>query len=203
MIAEGRATWFGRRAAARLGLPKDDDALFLPGGREVKGEREWHLRMTYALGERFVAAVVARGGVALADRALAEPPQLTWSLCDPARWPDAKADERPARVLAAAFPGFAAQPLSDLQLRVRYTVLDGADAAETLLAPYRGGAQALADGTNAAVLAFADETAARAFEDRIALFDAPVARSGTLVLRAEGPAAAAVLRRLTDAAKAP
>lgn len=197
MLVEGRATHFGRTAASHLGVPPGDDALFLPGGREVKGEREWMLRMTYALGERFVA----ERGVEAADRAVASPPDLTWHLCEPSRWPDARPDPRPFEVFEAAGLAAGARPISDLQLRVRYTALDGAGEAEALLAGYRGGAQVFDGTTNAAVLAFADEPSAAEFEKRLLAAASPVQRVGTIVLRAEGADATGVLGKLGAAAR--
>lgn len=199
MVVEGRATHFGRAVAAQLGVPGDRPELHLPGGRDVSGEREWTLRLTYGLGERFVAALVARGGTALADRALSEPPALTWTVCDASRWPGGRPDDAPSRVLAAAGFGAEGRPLSELQLRARYAALDGVERADALLAGFRGGAQALVESTNAAVLAFADDAGAKAFEQRQRDAGAPVGRLGRYVVRAEGENAAAVLTNLSAA----
>lgn len=197
MVAEGRAVHFGRIAANAAGAPKDLVDL-LPGGDPPKSEREWHVNLTYRLGARFVGALVERGGVALADRATASPPASTWALCVPSRWPDGVRDERGARALAAIGFGDAAKPLSELQLLERYASLRGLEAAEKLFADHVGGAQALVDGTNAAVLAFADEDAAKRFEE-VSRAECPTVRSGTLVARALGTAQESVLAKLSEA----
>jgi hypothetical protein len=197
MVSEGRAVHFGRIAATAARAPADLVDL-LPGGDPPKSEREWHVNLTYRLGARFVGALVERGGVALADRAIASPPASTWSICVASRWPDGARDERGARVLAAIGFGGAAKPLSELQLLERYASLKGLDASEKLFADHMGGAQALVDGTNAAVLAFADEEAAKRFEE-VSRAECPTVRGGTLVARALGTAQDSVLAKLADA----
>jgi hypothetical protein len=201
MIAEGRAVHFGRIAAAEAGAPPDLVDL-LPGGPTPKTEREWHVHLTYRLGARFVGDLAARGGLGLAEKALREPPGTTWSICVPSRRPEGPPDERPAAVLARAEPAATARTLSDLQLRERYAALLGLEAAEKLLEPVRGGAQALVDGTNSAVLAFADESAAKRFEE-LSRDEAPTVRRGTLVARALGVGQEAALARLTAALDQP
>jgi hypothetical protein len=200
MVAEGRAVHYGRIAASAAGAPKDLVEL-LPGGPEPRGEREWHAHLTYRLGARFVAALVERGGNALADRAMTSPPASTWPVCTPSRWPDGRADERALAVLGRAGMKDAAKPLSELQLLERYASLHGLDTAERLFASHLGGAQALVDGTNAAVLAFADEDAAKRFAE-VSEKECPTARRGTLVLRALGTEQNAVLAKLAATADA-
>jgi hypothetical protein len=194
LVIEGRALHFGRAAAERLSVPEKIRGI-LPGGTSPEGERELFLNLSYRAGAEFIAALVRRGGRELADRALREPPLLTHHLFHPERWPAEAADARPGEMLRAAFPESAPQPLSELELRVRYGDLDGLPAAEALFADYRGGAQALVEGTNVAVLAFADEAAAERFLRR-SLRDVPAERRGTLVLRAAGPSAAALVNHL-------
>jgi hypothetical protein len=201
MVAEGRAVHFGRIAALAAGAPRDLAEL-LPAGPEPKGEREWHANLTYRLGERFVAALVERGGVTLADKAMTSPPPTTWSVCVPARWPDARGDDRAMRVLARAGLKEQAKPLSDLQLRERYAAMHGFDAAESLFAPHLGGAQGLADGTNAAALVFADEESAKRFEE-VSRKECPTARKGAVVVRALGGAAETALASLLAAVDEP
>jgi hypothetical protein len=201
MTAEGRAVHFGRIAAAEAGAPRDLVEL-LPGGETPKGAEAWHANLTYRLGARFIAALVERGGTALADKALASPPALTWSVCAPSRWPDGAADPRPAKVLARAGLADATKPLSELQLLERYADLSGLDAAERLFAAHAGGSVALDGGTNCAVLAFADEDAAKRFEE-VSRAECPTARRGTLVARALGGAQDAVLERLAAALAEP
>ena len=199
MVAEGRAVHFGRIAALAAGAPKDLAEL-LPGGAEPQGERDWHAQLTYRLGARFVAALVERGGYALADKAIATPPPSTWPVCKPSRWPDGRPDERAHRVLTRAGLADAVKPLSELQLVVRYASMHGLETAEKLLAGHLGGAQALVEGTNSAVLAFADEDAAKRFEE-VSLKECPTARRGTLVLRALGTTQQAALETLAVAAE--
>ncbi len=196
MIAEGRAVHWGRQAATAAGAPADLVAL-LPGGDSPRGEREWTLHLTYRLGMEFAAAVAARGPEA-ADRALREPPALTWWVCRPDRWPDQKPDDRPRAALVHAGLGDAAQPLSELQLRARYAALHGLDTAAQLFDDFRGGSQALVDGTNAAVLAFATEDAAKRYEE-LSRAEAPTVRRGDVVARAAGAAQDAVLAKLAAA----
>ena len=197
MTAEGRAVHYGRIAATAAGAPKDLVDL-LPGGETPRGPEAWHANLTYRLGARFIDALVARGGNALADKAIVKPAALTWSICSPSRWPDGRTDPRPAKVLARAGLGDAAKPLSELQLLERYADMSGLDAAEKLFAAHAGGAVALDGGTNCAVLAFADEDAAKRFED-VSRAECPTARRGTLVARALGGAQDAVIERLTAA----
>ena len=170
MVVEGRAVHFGREAAASLGVPAAVRDL-LPGGSDPEGYREHLLRLTYEEGARFVADLVRDG----------EP------------------DPRPARLLGRAFPDADVETLSELQLRARYSDLDGASAARTLLAGFRGGAKALVGGSNASVLAFADEASAKRYLER-SKKDVPAERRGTLVLRAAGGTAKSVLARMVQAA---
>lgn len=186
MTAEGRAVHFGRIAARQLGAPKDLVEL-LPGGEKPKGPQEWHANLTYRLGARFIASLVERGGVALADKAIASPPALTWSICSPSRWPDARPDPRPAQVLARAGLEKETKTLSELQLLERYADMKGLDAAEKLFASHMGGAQAPYAANNCAVLAFADEESAKRFEE-VSRAECPTSRKGTLVARAAGDA---------------
>ncbi len=197
MVAEGRAVHFGRIAATAAGAPADLVEI-LPGGESPKTEREWHVNLTYRLGARFVGALVEREGVELADRAIASPPASTWSISVPSRWPGGVRDERGARVLAAIGFGDAAKPLSELQLLERYASMRGLDAAEKLFEEHVGGAQALVEGTNAAVLAFAGEEAAKRFE-AVSRAECPTARRGNVVARALGTAQESVLAKLADA----
>lgn len=194
MVIEGRAVRFGRAVAAEAGVPEKIREI-VPGGEEPEGEHEVFLNLTYRLGARFVDALVERGGVELADRALAAPPGLTHFVCQPDRWPDGEVDPRPGEVLAAAWPDAECAPLSELELRARYTVLDGEEAAERLFAGYRGGARALVLDTNAAVLAFATEEDAERFLVR-SRRDVPAVRAGTLVVRAAGARPQEVVDRL-------
>jgi hypothetical protein len=201
MIAEGRAVHFGRIAGAQTGAPTDLVEL-LPGGPSPSGEREWHANLTYRLGARFIGELVARGGTDLADLAITAPPATTWSVCLPSRWPDGRLDERPAQILARAGLGQAAKPLSELQLRARYCAMRGFEATESLFEKDAGGAQALVEGTNAAVLAFFEEDAARRFEE-VSRAEAPTRRSGTVVVRAIGTSQDATVERLLAAVEAP
>jgi hypothetical protein len=199
MVAEGRAVHFGRIAALAAGAPKDLAEL-LPGGAQPRGERDWQAHLTYRLGARFVAALVERGGNALADKAIESPPVSTWPVCQPARWPDGRPDERARGVLARAGLADAIKPLSELQLVVRYASMHGLETAEKLLDRHLGGAQALVEGTNSAVLAFADEDAAKRFAE-VSVTECPTARRGTLVLRALGTTQEAALETLAAAAE--
>ena len=201
MVAEGRAVHFGRIAASESGAPQDLVDL-LPGGPSPKGEREWHVNLTYRLGARFIDELAKRGGASLADKAMASPPTATWSVCVASRWPDAKTDERPAQVMTRAGLGDDARPLSDLQLRERYCAMKGLDATETLFAKLVGGSQALVEGTNAAVLAFADEESAKRFEE-LSKDEAPTRRVGTLVVRAIGTTQDETVEKLAAAATPP
>ena len=201
MIAEGRAVYFGRIAAAAAGAPKDLVDL-LPGGETPRGEREWLMNLTYRLGARFTAQLVARGGLTLADKALVAPPTGTWSVCAAARWPDGNPDPRPAKILARAGVGAATKPLSDLQLLARYAAMKGLETAENLFDRHIGGAQSLVDGTNSAVLAFADEAAATRFEEA-SRAETPTARRGSIVVRAIGAAQDEFLARLEAAIPEP
>jgi len=197
MVAEGRAVHFGRIAAAATGAPPDLVDL-LPGGPSPRTEREWHANLTYRLGARFVGELVARGGAALPDRAMAAPPASTWFVCVASRWPDGRVDERPAQTMSRAGLADDAKPLSELQLRERYCAMKGFDATEALFGRFAGGAQALVGGTNAAVLAFTDEDAAARFE-AVSGEEAPTRRSGTIVVRAIGESQDAMVRALADA----
>jgi hypothetical protein len=187
--------------AAAAGAPQDLIDV-QPGGASPQNEREWHLHLTYRLGARFVAALVERGGVALADKAIAAPPATTWPICTPSRWPDGAPDARPAAVLKRAGLEAATKPLSHLQLLERYAALQGLDAAEKLFDRFLGGAQALADDANSAVLAFADEESAARYE-AISKSEAPTARVGVLVARAMGASQDACLARLVTALPEP
>jgi hypothetical protein len=196
MVVEGRALFFGRIAAERLGVPEKIRGI-LPGGTSPEGGREVFLHLTYRAGADFIAALVRRGGRELADRALRDPPRLTHHVFHPESWPEGGVDPRPEALLRAAFPEASPQPLSELELRVRYGDLDGLAAGEELFAGYRGGAQALVEDTNAAVLAFVDEASAERFLLR-SRREVPAERRGTLVLRAAGPSAAPLVTRLTS-----
>jgi len=197
MVAEGRAVHFGRIAAAETGAPQDLVDL-LPAGPAPKGEREWHANLTYRLGARFVGELVKRGGIKLADEAIASPPTSTWSVCVASRWPDGKPDARPSQILARAGLGDAAKALSELQLRERYAAMKGFDVCEKLFEKHVGGAQAFADGTNSAVLAFADEESAKRFEE-LSREEAPTRRKGAIVVRALGASQDAVVEKLAAA----
>jgi len=197
MVAEGRAVHFGRVAAAATGAPQDLVDL-LPGGPSPRTEREWHANLTYRLGARFVEALVSRGGAALADRAMASPPAATWFVCVASRWPEGRLDERPAATMSRAGLADDAKPLSELQLRERYCAMKGFDATEALFERFTGGSQSLVAGTNAAVLAFADEDAAARFET-VSGEEAPTQRAGTIVVRAIGESQDAMVRALADA----
>jgi hypothetical protein len=201
MVVEGRAVRFGRIAAAATDAPKDLVEL-LPGGPSPKTEREWHANLTYGLGARFVDELVKRGGVALADKAIASPPTSTWFVCLASRWPDGKIDERPAQIMSRAGLGDAAKPLSELQLRERYCTLKGFDATEKLFEKELGGAQALVEGTNSVVLAFADEDSAKRFEE-IAREEEPTRRSGAIVVCAIGTTQESTVEALAAAVVAP
>jgi hypothetical protein len=201
MVAEGRAVHFGRVAAAATGAPQDLVDL-LPGGPSPRTEREWHANLTYRLGARFVGEVVARGGAALADRAMASPPASTWFVCVASRWPDGRVDDRPAATMSRAGLADDAKPLSELQLRERYCAMKGFDATEALFERFTGGSQSLVGGTNAAILAFADEDSAARFE-AVSGEEAPTRRAGTIVVRAIGESQDAMVRALADAVAPP
>lgn len=194
MVAEGRAVHFGGLAAEALGVAPDL-ARMLPGGASPEGERAFTLNLTYAGGAAFVRNLLERGGLDLADRALADPPWVTHHVLHPDRWPDGELDTRPGRALAAAGYGAEIQALSELQLRARYAAADGPDASRELFASFRGGSQVLAGDTNLAVLAFADTASARRYAER-AGGEAPTQLCGTLVLRAHGPSADQLLEAL-------
>jgi len=196
MVVEGRAVHLGGRVAAARDLPAAVRDL-VPEGEGVRGE---FLRLTYEGGARFVAALVARGGIDLADRALRSPPEATHLVLQPDRWPDGQADPRPDRILGKASPAAERKPLSELGLRARYGATDGRDAAARLFSDYRGGAQAVVGGTNAVVLAFASEEGAERYRKR-AERDAPGRRFGTVVVRAAGAAPEETLVRLAHAAE--
>lgn len=194
MVIEGRAVHFGRKAAADLGVSGEVAGL-LPDPKDYRGA---FLHLTYRLGEAFIAALIERGGIGLADRALAEPPLSTRLVCRPALWPGGRPDRRPVDFLRRVFPDGEVREMSELELRARYLSLDGLDASTALIEPYRGGASVLVSGTNAAVLAFETEEAAALFEKR-SRTEVPAHRSGTLVLRAAGAEAEAIVARMKDA----
>ena len=127
-----------------------------------------------------------------------EPPRLTGDLFHPERWPDGTVDTRPEAVLMKAYLDADPQPLSELELRARYADLDGAEDAATLLGGLTGGSQWIWKGTNLAVLAFDVEDAAERYLLR-SRQEVPAAQSGTLVVRAAGPAAEEAVRRLSAA----
>ncbi len=187
MIIEGRAVHFGAAVAEKLGVRKEIRNL-LPGGKKPKDRRAWTFHLTYQQGAAFTAALIDRGGLDLAARAMREPPKLTSFLFHPERWPDKDVDQRPAKLLRKVFPDAQPQPLSELELRARYADLDGLAAANELIAGVVGGSQWLWKNTNLAVLAFDTEEAARRYLQR-SQKEVPAARSGTLLIRAAGPAA--------------
>lgn len=187
MVIEGRAVHFGTAVAKELGV-RPEIREMLPGGKKPADRRAWTFRLTYEQGAKFTAALMERGGLALLAKAMREPPVLTSFLFHPERWPDESADSRPARVFLKAFPDAAPEPLSELELRARYVDLDGPAAAEELLSGFTGGSQWLYRGTNLAVLAFSSEEAAERYLVRSEK-EVPAARSGTLLVRAAGPAA--------------
>ena len=197
MVAEGRAVVFGRRAASAAGASEKARAL-MPGGAAPETYHTWLLRLTYEGGAAFVEAVDDRGDPALGERVLSAPPRDTHSVFHPAAWPDGTADPRPAQRLAAAGLGEGSTALSELQLRARYAALHGIQTAGALFDEFRGGVQVLSDGTNVAVLAFADERAAKRYVER-AGDEAPTEQAGSVVLRAFGPAAEVLIARLRDA----
>jgi hypothetical protein len=196
MIVEGRAVHFGGLAAAAADVPKAFRDL-LPGGPAPRKERTLLLHLTYRLGERFVAALVERGGTGAAERPLREPPGLTHFVCQPSRWPKDAMDPRPAKVFAAADLN-APQPLSELALRARYGCRLEAGATERIFGAYRGGLQQLVDDTNVSVLAFGSESAATEYA-RASALEAKTVRDGTLVLRAIGGSAKDQIDRLRTA----
>jgi len=196
MVIEGRAVHYGRRAARAFDVP--ERALT---GIDGDSSRRAFLRLTYENGADFIRVLEGRGGRKLAERALTESPGETHFVFHPGRWPDGKMDARPAKILARAFPDGAAEPLSELELRARYSALDGDRAAAALFAGFRGGAKALVVDTNAVVLAFADEGAAKRF-DRRSRRDAPTGRHGTIVIKANGMSAGPVLEKLRGAVAA-
>ena len=197
MLAEGRAEFFGGRVSAGLDLP-DHVLSVRPGGTDPENAKGIYFRLLYERGRAFVAALVERGGVPLADRAVQEPPRLTHFICHPERWPGGEADPRPEKILAKAFPDAKCEPLSELQLLARYIGLLGEEPAGRLFAGFRGGVQALVLETNAAVLAFADEESAKRYEAH-SKTEVPATRAGTLVVRAAGPAAEEVAAALSAA----
>jgi hypothetical protein len=199
LVTEGRAVFFGRKVAATLGVPEKTRNR-LPGGEKPEGVREWTLHLTYATGLDFVERLVERGGIALADRAMRVPPVLTHFVCQPDRWPDGKIDPRPLALLTKAGLADKAKPLSEIQLRTRYASLMDGPAARVLIDPYRGGLQIVVDGSNLAILAFADEEGATRYAARPGK-DVVVRREGTLVIRAAGPTAAKVISLVTSATR--
>jgi hypothetical protein len=197
MVTEGRAVLFGRNASREVGVPNEIRNR-LPGGESPRDLREIGLHLTYAHGLRFVEHQVARGGLALADRALREPPRSTHLVCQPDRWPATKLDSRPAAVMRRLGIAEKSQALSELRLRARYASMDGLAAGEALFADYRGGRQAVVGKANFAVLAFESEAAAKAYAERSER-EAVVHRAGTLVLRAAGEGSKEVIARVTAA----
>jgi len=190
MVAEGRAVCFGRIAAARMGIPADVRNI-LPGGDAPRGVRGYTLNLTYGLGARFIGALLERGGVELADSALRDPPALTHQVCQPDRWPDRTGETAGQAILAKAGFTEGVHALSELQLRAKYAALLGRERADELFDGFRGGAQVLTADTNLAVLTFAANEDATRYAD-VAGADAPTRAHGSTVIRAFGPAAAAL-----------
>lgn len=201
MVAEGRAVHFGNLAARAAG-ERGRALTLLPGGDAPSGLHTWMLRLTYAGGHDCVRVVEGRGGHDLGLRLLREPPATTHHVFHPERWLDGDEDTRPARLLERADLGAAVTVLSELALRARYASLGSEEASRELFAGFRGGAQALVDATNVAVLAFATAADATRYVET-AGEEAPTERIGTLVLRAAGDAADALLARVRAAARAP
>jgi hypothetical protein len=197
MVIEGRAVHFGAVVAKELGVRPEIRGI-LPGGKNPRGRRAWTFRLTYAQGARFTAALLARGGRELADRAMREPPKLTSYLFHPEHWPEQVPDLRPEGVLMKAFLNADPEPLSELELMARYADLDGPEAAAKLIAGLTGGAQWLWKGTNLTALAFDSEEAAERYLAR-SLREVPAARKGTLLIRAAGPAAEEAMVHLRKA----
>jgi hypothetical protein len=200
MVVEGRALHFGRKVANEVGVPAEIRDL-LPGGTEPNDFRVWGIRLTSQYGLRFVDRLVQRGGVALADRAVKEPPGTTHQVCQPARWPDGEGSPAPMRTLEKLGLSEKAHVLSELQLRTRYAAADGLPAAEALFAGFRGGAQAIVEETNVAVLSFSGVEGAKRYAERSRREAAVRLVKNTLVLRVAGPKAKRddVLARLAAA----
>jgi hypothetical protein len=194
MVIEGRAVHYGTAVARALEVSEDVLRL-VSGERPAKDRRGFAFQLTYRSGAAFTAALLSRGGAELAERALSKPPTLTWAVFHPEFWPAGKVDPGPALVLKKAFPGAKIEPLSELELRARYAEMDGVEKMAELFRGFRGGGQALVEGTNAAVLAFATSEDAERFLAR-SLKEVPAAREGKLVARAAGPAAAELVPRL-------
>ena len=193
MSAEGRAVHLARLAAARAGVPGRARTL-LPGGDRPRDAHAWTLRLTYELGAAYVADERAPDGRRLFDA----PPGETLAIVRPDL---AEIDGRPREILSGALADARVGPLSALQLRARYAALLGPERSGRLFARYAGGAQALVHDTNVVVLAFETEDAAEAYR-ALAADDAPTRRSGTLVVRAFGPAAETLLADVETAANA-
>jgi hypothetical protein len=140
MVIEGRAVHFARRAAARLGLPRSV-AEVLPGGRGPLDERKARFLLTYREGAAFIAALEERGGLALAARALRDPPRLTATVFHPARYGEAGEAPGPDLVpglVAAGFEGAAAA--SELDLRARWIPRVGEESVARAFAGFLSGA---------------------------------------------------------------
>lgn len=170
----------------------------MPGGAAPQTYHTWLLRLTYEGGAAFARAVDERKDPELRERVFAAPPSDTHILFHPTEWPDGDADTRPAERLAAAGLAEGSTALSELQLRARYAALHGIETVQELFDEFRGGVQVLRDGTNVAVLAFSSDGAARRYVDR-AGHEAPTEQHGSIVLRAFGPAADALMARLRKA----
>jgi hypothetical protein len=189
MIVEGRAVAFGRRAARALQLP-DDVVSLLPGGKEPSSTPAFVARLTYELGARCVERALSTGGTRAADDLLRRPPATTHRVCrEPARTTGGEAPADDGDAQARAVLGEAglenASVLSELELRARYAALHDRERSDALFAAFRGGAQAVADGVNHAVLVFHDEASAKAFA-AISADEAPTERVGAVVVRAAG-----------------
>jgi len=140
MVLEGRAVHYARRAAERLGLPREASEV-LPGGKGPLDERRARFLLTYREGAAFAAALEARGGTALAARPLADPPRLTSTLFHPSRYGPSGEERGPdlvAALVAAGFEGAAAA--SELDLRARWLPRLGEERTARAFAGFVAGA---------------------------------------------------------------
>ncbi len=116
-------------------------AAVLPGGRGEMDERRARFLLTYREGAAFVAALEERGGRALAERPLADPPRSTSTVLHPGRYGKGGEERGPDLVpglVAAGFPGSAAA--SELDLRTRWLPLLGEEAVVRAFAGFLSGA---------------------------------------------------------------
>lgn len=183
MVAEGRAVHYARRAGVDLGL-REEVLGVLPGGHGEPDERRARFLLTYREGAAFIAALEARGGAALAERALDRPPRSTSTVFHPERFEASGEIPPPDLLPSLRAAGFEGGEASELDLRARWLPLLGEEGVARAFAGFRAGVGMHRDGGGVSLSLHETPEAAAAYADALRRVQAPLLDA----LRASGRA---------------